>query len=371
MKKCSFILSVVLCIVLLFSPVYGFAGSYEYKFDQRGRLTESISPNGDRFGYQYDLNGNLLGRGGWIGGIAAANGSFEETVGSGSGPSNWGAQSSGGAQVTFEHRADGGFDGSRYMRLSNSSGVAAGVFGRLYQYLDVQPDTTYIISIRARSHGTHMASFGGGELWDIRYPFDTSTNGKWKEFKGNFTTGPNQTSWHFMILVESVTQQLDIDAISVYPIDSGKVLKNWGFESPEVSGAKPIGWEWQVSGGAQATLEYRLDGGYEGYRYIRLKNTSGVAAGVFGRLYQHFAVQPNTTYTVSLRARTVNVHDAQFGGGTAWDIRYPIAVNTNGKWQEFKGNFTTGANETSWHFMVLVQGITGQLDVDSIELDLD
>lgn len=114
---------------------------------------------------------------------------------------------------TFEIINDTDF-GERAIRIRNNTGFAPHVycwFGHLGD-VPVKPNTIYSISIMARTHDNNVAWFGGGHGWKVRKHIP-STDGKWQAIRHTFTTGPEDTSFPFMIVSERIAKQLDIDEI--------------------------------------------------------------------------------------------------------------------------------------------------------------
>ena len=282
-----------------------------------------------------------------------SNPSFESDL------AGWTWMLNGGAQATCTMRTDGPYDGGKYVRITNNSSYASEKYGILYQYISVQPNTKYIISVKARSSGLAMCWYGGNPAWSSRFYFSKDSLGKWLTYEATITTG-SETSWPLMFLTEDITAQLDIDSVCM---KAANQAENSGFESDFTS------WDHYTAGGADATIAIRTDSPYNGSKYARIANNSSYTPDIYACITQTITdVQPYSSYVITIRARTSDANNCWFGGGPGWNTRFPVSVSSGGSWTEYKKTIITG-NETSWELVFLSEGPTAYFDIDTVRIE--
>jgi len=79
------------------------------------------------------------------------------------------------------------------------------------------------MSIKVRTQNAKRAFFGGGPGWRVSIQLPEDTHGEWTTVEGVFTTG-NETSWYLHILLDDVNEQVDVDDVRVYEINSLSAL---------------------------------------------------------------------------------------------------------------------------------------------------
>src|SRR6185437_16994 len=107
--------------------------------------------------------------------------------------------------------ADVAHTGKKSFRLSNNSGFAPNVFGRMTQVVHgLEPFTTYRISCFAKGTNTGIVWIGGGPGWFLRATFPMGTFG-WTNITAEYTTDANPPDFELMILTESQTAAVWVD----------------------------------------------------------------------------------------------------------------------------------------------------------------
>src|SRR5579883_74103 len=114
--------------------------------------------------------------------------------------------------------ADEAHSGKKSFRLSNNSGFAPNVFGRMTQMvLGLEPFTTYRISCFARGTNAGIVWIGGGPGWYLRAPFPKGTFG-WTNISTEYTTGEDPPDFELMIATESQTAAVWVDDVRMEPV---------------------------------------------------------------------------------------------------------------------------------------------------------
>ena len=142
----------------------------------------------------------------------------------------WAPSESGGVQAESELDQAVYHGGAASLHISNASSYGPHVFYNLSQWLTVEPNTTYEVSAWVKGNGVQNAWIGGGSGWGDRLLVPHGTYG-WQQITAQFTTGPNDNSYPFLILSEDVTPDLWIDDISFVKVGtSTNLLRNGDFE---------------------------------------------------------------------------------------------------------------------------------------------
>src|ERR1035441_3290617 len=109
--------------------------------------------------------------------------------------------------------ADEAHDGKKSFRLSNNSGFAPNVFGRMTQIVrGLEPYTTYRISCFARGTNAGIVWIGGGPGWYLRDRFPVGTFG-WTNVTTEYTTGEDPPDFELMVVTESQTAAVWVDDV--------------------------------------------------------------------------------------------------------------------------------------------------------------
>ncbi|MFB9330985.1 beta-galactosidase [Paenibacillus aurantiacus] len=115
------------------------------------------------------------------------------------------------------------------LKITNASPRAANTFLNLWQTVTVKPNTTYTVKAWAKGSNAKDVWFPGGAGWKLRVKFPNGTY-DWQEVSGEYTTGPTETSFQFMILSEN-TGTIWIDDLSMKEHGSDtNLLANPGFD---------------------------------------------------------------------------------------------------------------------------------------------
>ncbi|OUS67835.1 hypothetical protein B1748_35460 [Paenibacillus sp. MY03] len=101
------------------------------------------------------------------------------------------------------------------LRISNQTPKSPGKFIDVWQEVDVEPGTAYVIKVWAKGEGVNNAWFPGGPGWGHRSPFPQGTF-DWQELTYEYKSGQNERKFRFMIASENETQNLWIDDVRMY-----------------------------------------------------------------------------------------------------------------------------------------------------------
>ncbi|MBO7090711.1 MAG: hypothetical protein J6W23_02915, partial [Victivallales bacterium] len=132
---------------------------------------------------------------------------------------------------TFEIITDDVPHGRNAVRFTNKTGFGPHVYGWFGHLGDipVKPSTWYSISMNIRTADNNAAWFGGGKDWRHRKMI-RSTNNEWRRQTYLFETSADETSFPFMLVVENVAKQIDID--DVVFIEGEQPAIDWRHDSP-------------------------------------------------------------------------------------------------------------------------------------------
>jgi len=141
-----------------------------------------------------------------------------------------------------------------------------------------------------------------------------------------------------------------------------------GGQSASASASAPTKLDyWSIEGGAAGSHSLDSDTKREGEYALQLGFTADPGNGLY-RVYQQVPVEPDTTYQISLWAKGDNVNHSFFGGGPGWNLRNYDIVGTYEQWKKLELTYTTGGDETSFHFMILMEGKTDSLWIDDVQM---
>ncbi|RAU98158.1 S-layer homology domain-containing protein [Paenibacillus sp. YN15] len=179
----------------------------------------------------------------------------------------WNLTYSGLPDVDYEVDAAEAHEGGRSLKIVYRSARASNVFLNLSQTVQAEPSTKYELSMWVKGNNVKGVSFG--ENWNARTSTGTGTFG-WKRVTRTYTTGSNEKSFIFRILVEDVTQAVWLDDISIKKQGTDtNLLRNAGFDGVDeaitLNGFEDLsGWTTSDAGGntvAEAVYNTRTEGG--------------------------------------------------------------------------------------------------------------
>ena len=129
------------------------------------------------------------------------------------------AQASGALDTQVKH------SGLQSFRMTNASGFAPNVFGRVYQTINgLRPYTTYRISAWVKGKGVGGAWVGGGPGWGLRQHFPQG-DFDWRQVSIDYDTGPAAGDFELMILMESQTTALWVDDVAMKEVGADVVKR--------------------------------------------------------------------------------------------------------------------------------------------------
>ena len=147
--------------------------------------------------------------------------------------------------------ADEAHDGKKSFRLSNNSGFAPNVFGRVTQIVrGLEPYTTYRISCFARGTNAGMVWIGGGPGWYLRARFPDGTFG-WTNVTTEYTTGEDPPDFELMVATESQTAAVWVDDVRMEAVRADTAKRD-----AAVNRANTL---WQNADGRLAALRARAN----------------------------------------------------------------------------------------------------------------
>ncbi len=124
------------------------------------------------------------------------------------------AQSSGSVVTNEAH------GGTHSYKLTNASGQAANVFGRVVQTVaGLQPFTTYKISCWVKGEDSGLVWIGGGPGWYLRQPFPKGTF-DWTNVVTEYKTDDSPADFDLMILTESMTKAVWVDDVRMEAVSA-------------------------------------------------------------------------------------------------------------------------------------------------------
>ena len=279
--------------------------------------------------------------------------------------------------------------GKTCFKISNPSAFAPHVFGALMQTIEgMKPDTDYTFSFYVKSANPGFIWYGGGHNWRLRSTVKLKS-AEWTRVSTTFKITQEDLPFNFRINTDDITEQCLIDDVQIEegtvatpfkwtpPLEPGEgrvsfkpfvktenLLTNPSFET--LSAVRPQDWIWDKRN-TDSTFEIITDDVPHGRNAVRFTNKTGFGAHVYG-WFGHLGdipVKPSTWYSISMNVRTADDHVAWFGGGKDWRHRKMIR-STNNKWRRQTYLFETSADETSFPFMLVVENVATQIDIDDI-----
>ncbi|BBI31920.1 S-layer homology domain-containing protein [Cohnella abietis] len=176
----------------------------------------------------------------------------------------------GNAQADFTLDRSTVHSGSYSLRLNNQTLQTPNMYFYVAQEAEVEPNTTYDLSVWVKADNASMTWFGGGPSWGLRISVanDKETY-DWQYKTIQYTTGPEETSFDFRILTEGKTDHIWFDDVSMVRVGTtDNVIKNGGFEKPlpdvtssQQDGEVPLGTNIQLHNAiVGAEIRYTTDG---------------------------------------------------------------------------------------------------------------
>lgn len=154
---------------------------------------------------------------------AVGNSGFED------GTNGWGWMPMNGVMASYRASTENPHSGARCLVLTNESGFAPNVYGRLSQAVNVLPDTEYELSLWVR--GEEVADTPGTSHLTDWHCYTLNLPGgtfDWQRVSTVFRSRPDQYSVTLGLNLVNTCKALAIDDISLRPI--GAPLKGDGFE---------------------------------------------------------------------------------------------------------------------------------------------
>jgi len=129
------------------------------------------------------------------------------------GGAGWQFLTSGGANAAGHVDETEKHEGKYAYKLSNKSGFAPNVYGRIVQVVSgLRPYSTYRVSCWARGRACGINWIGGGPGWMTRHPFPKG-DFDWQAFSFEIECGSDPDNYELMVLTESQTEALWVDDI--------------------------------------------------------------------------------------------------------------------------------------------------------------
>src|SRR3989339_756326 len=142
------------------------------------------------------------------------------------------------------------------------------------------------------------------------------------------------------------------------------LTSNGSFEG--VTGGRPNGWNWNVSGGAQAVCAVDTSLAMFGRNSLKITNATVDTGNIFGRLGQEAKVSPRTTYTLSCWVKGVKVTGIYWTNWEGWSLAVPDGTYD---WKRIQTTFTTKENQTATVLGLNTANITEALYLDGVQLE--
>ncbi|WP_138753097.1 S-layer homology domain-containing protein [Paenibacillus sinopodophylli] len=127
------------------------------------------------------------------------------------------------------------------------------------------------------------------------------------------------------------------------------------------------GWTVNATNGVQAKAKADWDVYHSGEAALLLTNSTPLSPNKYISVMQNITVKPNTTYEFSAWVKGQHVKDVWFPGGKNWDYRMMFPSGTY-DWTEITYEYTTGANETSFPFVILSENEIGKVWIDDVSM---
>ncbi|MBQ2615061.1 MAG: beta-galactosidase [Clostridia bacterium] len=120
---------------------------------------------------------------------------------------------------------------------------------------------------------------------------------------------------------------------------------------------------------SNVTMRVTQEDKASGNSSLKLNKSDGFTSNIYKYMAQEIAVKPNTTYTYGLKAKGTEIETSPYSvwfniKGTAMDGR--MGISPSASWKEYGYTYTTGRNENTLKFTVLVENKTGNLYLDDM-----
>lgn len=183
------------------------------------------------------------------------------------------------AKASFRSETTNPHSGKRCLVFRNESGLAAEVYGRLFQHFGVLPGTKYELSAwvcgESVSRGIHFTDWN---CYTLNVPEGTYD---WRKISTEFVTGDGQTSLNLGINITNTCDALAVDDIAIRPVGmplAGKGVSGSVLVPGQVFGDNKKAYlyvsldsSWETDG----TIRARVKGGRESLLDVSEKVTSG------------------------------------------------------------------------------------------------
>ncbi len=159
--------------------------------------------------------------------VRLENGGFESWQGAR--PAGWQWNVNREAKATLARDGQVRHGGRSSVRMSSRSPQAPHVYGGLAQSVrGLLPLSRYRVKLWLKGHDVGTCWFGGGPGWKTRWTVPKGTY-DWRRVEGEFTTGPDASSWELRINVDSVTGALWVDDVAVEwtGVDPKRTTSRW------------------------------------------------------------------------------------------------------------------------------------------------
>ena len=188
-----------------------------------------------------------------------------------------------------------------------------------------------------------------------------SASSDWTYYENTYVTGANQTTLELFFVIEGqATVWLDDIFIS-----EGSSVDNL-IENGDLDGNGAIGPFNPVRhNNADATMRVSRDDKHSGEQSLRVENNSPASSNVFIQPTQTVYCKPNTTYEFGgyVKYETNHTNGANISIRTGWSGNTYATVysgrgegSASGDWSLCSGSFTTGADQFSFDFFIVVEG---------------
>ncbi len=124
----------------------------------------------------------------------------------------------------------------------------------------------------------------------------------------------------------------------------------------------PYGWQMDQGGGFSGSVTTEFEEMHSGQAAVRFSSVQPRSTGAWTSMEQTYAVQPNTTYTFGLSAKSTGASALFFR--PAADVAY-MPVEASEQYRDYSSFFTTGADQTSVTFTIRCEDST-QACIDDI-----
>ncbi len=278
------------------------------------------------------------------------NSSFE------SGAANWSWAVNGGAAANYSIDATVAHSDFGSVKLSNSSPLAANVWGAFTQNVSgLTVGSTYFVSAWVKGAGVgSSAQILANPDWSSRTNIPSGTF-DWTQVQMSFVA--KATTVPISLIVQDPTNSLWIDDVSVTA--SGSLIGNGGFEGGTSS------WAWSTNGTISASNTIDTSTFHSGSSSLKLTDSTPYTANTYALFSQNISgLTVGNTYYVSAWVKGSGVGTAeQILTNSDWATRLTLPSGTY-DWTQVRLSFV--AQATSVPIQFAVQDVTSALWVDDV-----